>query len=71
MPEYILLNDMILNASFLCSIINPMSCKQLGKYLKNATKPQQVALSPLGIKSKRCAKILTQRSESHWIGLYQ
>lgn len=71
MPEYILLNDTILNASFLCSIINPMSCKQLGKYLKNATKTQQVTLSPSGIKSKRCAKILTQRPESHWIGLYQ
>ena len=71
MPEYISLNDTILNALFLCSTINPMSCKQLGKYLKNATKPQQVTLSPSGIKSKRCAKILTQRPESHWIGLYQ
>ena len=71
MPEYILLNDTILNASLLYSIINPVSCKQLGKYLKNATKPQQVTLSPLDIKSKRRAKILTQRSESHWSGLYQ
>lgn len=58
MPEYILFNDSILNALFLCSSINLVSRKQLGKHIKNATKTQQVVLSSSCIKSKRHAKIL-------------
>lgn len=45
MPECIPLNDAILNALFLWGIFNPMLGRQLGKYVNNATKPQQAALS--------------------------